>query len=914
MLSFGAFSLFTPWALAGFVLLPLAWWLIRLTPMRPRRIQFPAVRLLAMIDQTRSSAHTSPWWLILLRLVMVSLLVLAASQPVHNPESRMLANGPLLVVVDDGWAAAKDWPVRVQQAESLILQAQRQNRNVMVLTTAPALSPMVPQVLNPVESIAYVRALQPKPWSVDRRQILEALNHPDFAFKTAGQVVWLFDGLREKEGSSILDESLAALSRLGPVRLIEPAHGTEARALYPPRTGGETLHLPVRRVRGDGAEAVTLVAFDDGRRAIGNAIARFETGELEAEATFDLPLELRNRMASIRIENERTAGSVVLVDERWRRRPVGLVNDSTLADNQPLLSSAYYLERALDPVSDVFSGPIDELLDRDMAVLVMADPDELRSDDQKRLEAWVEDGGILLVFAGPRMSETSLAQSVSSGPLSGLLPVKLRLGDRAIGGAMSWRRPAGVQAFGSDSPFFGLNVADDIVVRRQVLAEPTLDIDDKTWARLADDTPLVTADVRGDGWTILFHVGASAEWSTLPLSGLFVEMLQRVVGLSRGIHGTAENVVLEPAFVLDGFGALRVPSAGVSPLTADSLGTAVASPRHPPGFYGSDDGVRAFNLTAALGPLEGAVDMPEFVERGFYREGQETALMPWLLLLAMMLFVADLVISVGVASTLSKLGMTSRRIAGVGVLAAALSGTDGFAMAADDADFIDAANNTRLAYVLSGDRDTDEISRLGLQGLSAVLAQRTAVELAPPAGVDLKTDELAFYPLIYWPINQNSVVPSSEAAEQANAFMANGGTILFDMQQSSAAAGLGQLRRFARVLDIPRLVPVPGDHVMTRSYYLMNDFPGRWTGGRVWVVPADERINDGVSPVIAGGHHWAGAWALDETSQPLFAVVPGGERQREFAFRFGVNLVMYVLTGNYKGDQVHLPTILDRLN
>ncbi|MBT3559233.1 MAG: DUF4159 domain-containing protein [Rhodospirillales bacterium] len=914
MLSLGAFSLFTPWALAGFALLPVVWWLIRLTPTRPQRVRFPAIRLLAMVDQTSASPHTSPWWLIVLRLTMISLLLLAAARPIHNPESRLQDTGPLLLVIDDGWAAAKDWHVRIQQAESLIFQAERQNRNVMVLTTAPTLAQLPPGVMNPTEAIARVRSLQPKPWPVDRQFIADQT----FPFASAGQVVWLSDGLQNHEDGRDLKQALAALTGLGPVRLIEPVVGNTAHAVYPPQSRNNALHFPVRRAHGDGVSAITLVAYDDERRAIGNATARFDEGYLESEAVFDLPLELRNRMASIRIDSERTAGGIMLMDERWRRRPVGVVSDNTLADDQPLLSDAYFLDRALHPVSDVFSGALVDLLDRDMAVLVMADPVGLSSPDQKKLETWVEAGGVLLVFAGPRMADTSLAQSVSKGPLSGLLPVPLRLGDRAMGGAMSWRRPAGVAAFDANSPFYGLAVADDVRVRRQVLAEPTLELEEKTWARLADGTPLVTADVRGLGRTVLFHVGANAEWSTLPISGLFVEMLQRIVGLSRGIHQGGDNVVLEPSLVLDGFGSLMVPKAGVSPMTADDLSTSSVSPRHPPGFYGSDDGVRAFNLTASLGSLTAIGEVPAGIEQSSYRQGREIDLMPWLLVLAMVLFAADLMISVGVAATLTKLGFGNRAITGVVVLfvvlVAVLISNSTEANAADDDDFIEAANNTRLAYVLSGDADSDEISRLGLRGLSAVLAQRTAVELAAPAAVDPEEDELAFYPLIYWPVTQYSPVPSVEAAARVNAFMANGGTILFDMQQSSAAAGLGQLRRFARVLDIPRLVPIPGDHVLTRSYYLMNDFPGRWAGGRVWVVPADERVNDGVSTVIAGGHHWAGAWALDDASQPMFAAVPGGERQREFAFRFGVNLVMYVLTGNYKGDQVHLPTILDRLN
>ena len=101
--------------------------------------------------------------------------------------------------------------------------------------------------------------------------------------------------------------------------------------------------------------------------------------------------------------------------------------------------------------------------------------------------------------------------------------------------------------------------------------------------------------------------------------------------------------------------------------------------------------------------------------------------------------------------------------------------------------------------------------------------------------------------------------------------------------------------------------------MLGRAFYLLQEFPGRYTGAPLWVERASDRVNDGVSPVIAGGHDWAAAWAMDADQHPMFAVVPGGKRQRELAYRFGVNLVMYVLTGNYKADQVHTPTILNRL-
>ena len=127
-------------------------------------------------------------------------------------------------------------------------------------------------------------------------------------------------------------------------------------------------------------------------------------------------------------------------------------------------------------------------------------------------------------------------------------------------------------------------------------------------------------------------------------------------------------------------------------------------------------------------------------------------------------------------------------------------------------------------------------------------------------------------------------------------------------------AGSGaRLRRSAHRLSVPPLVPVPPDHVLTKAFYLMQEFPGRWAGGTIWVEQPDSRVNDGVSAVIVGSNDWAGAWAIDAAGRPMNAIVPGGELQREMAYRFGVNLVMYALTGNYKADQVHVPAILERL-
>src|SRR5216684_3596703 len=152
---------------------------------------------------------------------------------------------------------------------------------------------------------------------------------------------------------------------------------------------------------------------------------------------------------------------------------------------------------------------------------------------------------------------------------------------------------------------------------------------------------------------------------------------------------------------------------------------------------------------------------------------------------------------------------------------------------------------TRLAYVITGDAEVDRISKAGLQGLTLFLAQRTALEGGEPIGLDPARDELAFYPLIYWPIVPSAAKPNREALEHIDAYMKQGGTVLFDTRDAvEAPAGAGgetrgpgmqALRAILSSLDIPELEPVRRDHVLTKTFYLLKDFPGRFSSGQLWV-------------------------------------------------------------------------------
>ncbi|HEX6441288.1 MAG TPA: BatA domain-containing protein, partial [Stellaceae bacterium] len=519
MLALGSLAFASPWLLAALAALPVIWWLLRVTPPAPRRIVFPAIRLLfGLIPREETPART-PWWLILLRTVLAALVVLALAHPVLNPQNRLAGTGPVALVLDDGWSAARDWSRRQTAALDILAEAEREDRQIILVTTAPLASDEAPAPLKPVRAAdarAAVQALQPKPWATDRATALKRLE--SMPLPQGGAALWIGDGIDDGSATPLG----AYLARQGELRYVGAPDGEMARLIAaggsPSEMAGRDMSVLVRSLPAAAPQPLTVRASAEDGALLAREPATIAPGEVSTTVRLPLPTELRNRVARIEIEGEDSAGAVLLVDERWRRRPVGVAAAPNTA-GQPLLSENYYLERALGPFTEVRRGRAADLLKREIAVLVYADAGPDSPAEEDAIRKWVKAGGLLLRFAGPRLAEQS----------DHLLPVRLRRGGRTLGGALSWEKPAKLAPFAAESPFAGLAIPPDVTVARQVLAEPDLDLATKTWARLADGTPLVTAEKRGEGWVVLVHTSANAEWSNLALSGLFVEMLRRVV-------------------------------------------------------------------------------------------------------------------------------------------------------------------------------------------------------------------------------------------------------------------------------------------------------------------------------------------------------------------------------------------------
>jgi hypothetical protein len=927
-----------PWVLAALATLPVLYWLLRMTPPPPQRAVLPTLAIMRDLEKKEETPAHTPWWLLLLRILLAALVIVAMAGPLWNPDiENRGGRGPLLLMLDNSWSAAPDWKQRVERAQALVETAGASGRPIVLRATADEAADATPGTA--ARALEQLRGLQPQPHAVDRTRHIASID----AFAAAyaqGEVVWLTDRV---SAAGDVDALAGLAARLGDRLSVVGGERPLAFGLAGPSNTPDALTLRVLRADDGPAEGGALRAIDSRGRPLAETRFLVPQGAREVTARFEAPLEIRNDIARIDMVGHASAGATHLLDSRAKRRRVGVITGESLDTAQPLLSPAYFISRALSPFADVreaprgLPDPVRRLIEDGAGAIVLADVGGISGQTLRQLTDFVENGGVLIRFASRRVA----------APTDPLLPVRLRRTERVMGGALSWDTPKKLTSFPASGPFEGLRPPPDVTVTQQILAEPDAQLSEKTWAALEDGTPLITGERRGKGVIALFHVTADTAWSSLPLSGAFVDTLRRLSGLA-AVGGEADAAgqeaqrvqagALAPLRLLDGFGAFRPPTTLAEPVATNH--SAPATTRHPPGFYGAPDAPLAVNTlapTAELMPLAlaGVMVRPLLVR-------PPLDLRPHIMTLAIMLLLIDALAALWLSGALARLGGRRRAAAAAVAAGLAFAAMPGDSVQAQTpptppdrlqnfrADDIEAALHTRLAYVVTGDREQDEISRQGLTGLSRALSTRTALDPGDPIGIDLARDELGYYPLLYWPMVASRPAPPEAAIRKIEAYMKNGGTIIVDTRDAlnsrggaSVTAETQLMRKILSSIDVPDLEPIPKDHVVTKTFYILDGFVGRYASGRSWIEVLQRnqeqdrtrpaQAGDRVSPIIITSNDLAAAWAVDRLGQPRFALVPGDARQRELALRGGVNIVMYAMTGNYKADQVHVPALLERL-
>jgi hypothetical protein len=947
-MSFLSLSFASPLLLLGLLALPLIWWLNRLTPPKPVEEPFPPLSILRQVLKKEDTPAKSPWWLTLLRLILCAFIIIALAEPILNPrKERLTSSNPLVLILDNSWATATNWDLYLDTANGLIDEAEA--KNIPVLVTRTALSSNDLRLGTIAEARKIIASIEPEPLKPFQTDIITPIKTA-LSGQSIGTIALITNDVQSDNTSSALE----ALLTLAPESLsIFTANNDELAAITSVENLSSSIAVSIERLNSDHLAEIEIIGYDFQSRPLFDKTIELQAGENSANPEIDVPFELLNDIMRISLRDNQHAGASYLLDDSFRRRRIAIFSGETLDIVNPLLSAPHYIRKATSPYVDILdlknvslSGDITPLLDQNPSAIILSNVGTLTENIINELSVWVNEGGTLIRFAGAKLAATTDNNTIDT-----LLPVTLRQGERQLGGSLSWSEPKPMASFTAQSPFFGIEISDEVKINRQVLAEPSLELADQTWASLDDGTPLVTAKQSGLGRIVLFHISAETTWSNLPLSGNFSQMLRRIISLTRASNSTsssAQSNAFLPAFKsLSAKGGLINASGDVSPLEILPTGEAVITPTTSPGLFGTEDGWIAVNLLKperTLSPFEAplnADDLTTGISNYKLDNNSTTILKPWLFIGAFILLILDAIIIMYMSGLFSRNGMSRTLKMGTAKSVILLAGTlliltspINPTLAQDiqlgDSEIISRLDKTHLAYVVTGNQRLDRVSRLGLDGLSFYLRTRTALEPGAPVGLNLEQDDLSFYPIIYWPMSENAPIPSEKAIANIANFMTSGGTVLFDTRDEFAEFGSTsntsprtlKLRAILSGLDIPPLEPVPQSHVLTKSFYLLDNFPGRYATGTLWVEaqrPNQDEANrivnagDGVSPIMITSNDFAAAWAINASRQHIFPTVPQSERQRVLAYRTGINIIMYMLTGNYKADQVHFPALLERL-
>jgi hypothetical protein len=915
-------SFLQPIILLAFISLPLLWLILRVTPPPPKVIKIPTFRFIKELKPEDHTSKDTPLWLLLLRLLAISLIIFGFAGPVLNAQSYLKGQLPPRIVIDNSWQGAAAWDSMIAKGVAIAEEAGRENLNIRITLTADDLTARswLGNEMGAKEASARLKALEPQSWPADYKALTETLEKDKKSYHS----YFLSGGLYQETQEDFFE----LLVERGGLDIFIPSETTLPYVLSndnkklnsDDHEGG--LYATLKAAHSSQtARPLTINALDNGngiidRLKITPDMWDNENDKIEADIHFDLPAKLVSKVQRLQLGDQRTAASTLIVDPALSRKSIGLVKVMGEKDNKAYIGPAFYLNRALSPYADITEGPLSEILKSQPDIIILPDDIASFSEQLNDMQDWLEKGGILIRFSGPRLLENAQGASTVSSSLNQFLPLSLRRGGRSMGGELSWESAMPLAEFSEDSLFFGLPKAEDVKIKQMVLAEPGDYLDSRSWARLEDGTPIVTYDTRGNGLIVLFHVTATPDWSTLPLSGLYVEMLKRIIDLSampkdqRSELGDRANVNLSPIYTLGGYGQIQSPSPAIKPLSAllDEKNITL-SLSIPPGLYAGQGLSKTLNLGNKITDMTilNADNLPRASALQYYQSSKEERPGSLILYIALLLLTADLAacfLFVGKKGALSKAVGKSIIVAGVTLFM--LSS----ASAAQASEYLERnmseyADNFYLAFIRSEDENLNNTVEKGLEELAITLNMRTSAEPVGIISLDVNNDELSFFPLIYWPVVSGQSALDVTTMNKIQNYLDHGGMILFDVQSSGALdtnTTNEDLRRLIGRLNIAPLEIVPEGHALSRSFYLLDNYPGLHPDYPVWVEQKeDTRIADAGS-VLIGSNQWAHSWARGS-----------GSNQEEMAMRFGVNLVMYALTGNYKTDQVHVKHILERL-
>ena len=875
-------NLLYPLALLALVSLPIIFIISKIIPPNPKPQTLPAFDFLRGLNAQKSVVNDAPIWLKLLRALGILLLVLGLASPYFSSQKTSnIQTQNYLIIVEDGFSNANDFN-NAKQKLSNFIKSQAAKTGASSQFTLIKTSLGLAQDFSVKSDISLLTELDNiTPISVfnDYKGVNQAL----MRFSGKANVICLCDNSYH-EGQEEFINRLKSIAN-GQITLIPPARDLLIIKDIKEDDNGYNISLS-----GVGGTPKAILDFYDRDGKI------ITTQNVGANSIIQVPSFMRREIYFARIRGQENAGATRIINIFNSRPLIGFEKHSF---DSPLLADETYIETAANIKGEVFSDNLDKIISKNPSAIVFADRGKFTDNEFEELQKYVRGGGMIIRFSGPLLLNSSENR---------LLPQNIRPEAKILSGNFTWN-DKGVGTFDTNSPFYGLELGDDVQINRLAVFEMGGE-QPEIWAQMKDKSPLVSAKKLGNGYVVLVHTGLMGGWSNLGLTKHLYEILERVLLRAQNIGLPATSLpptqAMQPIATIDGDGKINQNPMGQKSILPDEWQNIKADINHPPGIYSGGGSTLILNMIGddfILKPYRFDNSFAPIIEK----DAKQALIKPLLLLGGILLLLVEMLLSFLIGRNRS-IGKIVAII--IFAFCAPFAPHDANAQATKTDDMV-------MGYINTPDAATNQKAKAGLEGLRAALTSRTNVEPAGVKAIDPEKDDLALYPVLYWLLPDKPQPLSPIAKQKLNIFMENGGMLFIDTRgggrDTKTAQNITQIALGG--LKIPPLEKVPAEHVLNKTFYLLRFYPARFGNANIWVesrTATDLTANDGVSPIIITDGDFAYVWASGANPSPI-AVINGPELQKEIAFRVGINIYLYALTGQYKNDQVHLPLLLERL-
>ena len=885
-----------PFFLLAFFLFPFIWRFLKTVPPSPKLKKFPAIVFLAKNKSMDNKPEKNSNLIVVLRLLLLSFIILGFSQPQINRSNNDIVSN--LIIIDNSRFSSLAWKSTINKITQLILENNNEQNNFSIITTTESTKNNLFYLhgKNSSEILESLSSLKPFPWDPNYSLLKKKINNFEKKFDN---IYWFTEPIDIKDKTGLFDELSKNNIKIFNINEEKIPPIIKFKSQKNDNFNFEIFH-PLK-IFNEGT--IDCYSFDN--RLLFKT--SFKTNLIQqqnfyvSEVQLAVPSSLKNKIDYFRFNNINSSSTKVFLSETQKKKTVGIIE--TNQNNQTLNfdSGNYFVEKALKTNFEIKKNSFDKILDKEIKLLFVDDQFINYDESIEELEKWINDGGTLVKFAGENFIKD--IESLSHKKLRSAFSLTGK--KISIGGKLSLKQSLNLLEVSDESPLHGLEIPNEIEITKYIESSPSSSYRNiNVWLRLENGTPLISSISQSKGQIILFHIPCNTTWSNLTLSYFFVDILQKIVDQSKGVK-LRENRTLKPFKNLDAFGELVDPSPQSLNITnINMLKTLKINFNHPPGLYKDVYGIYALNsgrsnqLKFKLSRFNNKISFDQK-----YNE-KNINLRNSLFVLAIFLFITDTIVTLFSRQLLN----FKKLIFSIFFLFLSIS----LELKAEKIEISEISEN-KIGYILNGNPEIDEVSYNGLKNLSDIITQKTAAIFTDPKSIDLKKDKLFSFPLIYWATNTEV----KSLPKKIKQYINDGGLLLIDCKLNQDEIIIDKcLKRFETLLEsnFPgNLEILNKSHAIAKSFYLLKNFPGR-RNEPVFFFKSNSLKFDNASSVVFGNNDWTGAWAKNNEDDFLFPILENNPNQRNMSFRFGLNLLIYSLTGNYKTDQVHIPEILKRMD